>query len=137
MPPTWRHEVIISMRNKKQYERQTFEPLKGGDSVGNDSSKKKSVEDKHEPVQAEYLEVKVYNNFDKAMKAFRNLVQRERILPIYKEKRRFEKPSDKKRRKSNESRRRLFELEHKKSAESKDKKKKPFKVVNSSNEQSE
>lgn len=59
------------------------------------------------------LEVKVYNNFDKAMKAFRALVQKERILSNYKEKSRYEKPSDKKRRKRNEMRRKMMELENK------------------------
>ena len=57
------------------------------------------------------LEVKVYNNFDKAMKAFRALVQKERVLSTYKERSRYEKPSDKKRRKRNEMRRKLMELD--------------------------
>ncbi|NDD59370.1 MAG: 30S ribosomal protein S21 [Chlamydiae bacterium] len=59
------------------------------------------------------LEVKVYNNFDRAMKAFRALVQKERVLSTYKEKSRYEKPSDKKRRKRNEMKRKLLELEMK------------------------
>jgi ribosomal protein S21 len=57
------------------------------------------------------LEVKVYNNFDKAMKAFRALVQKERVLSTYKERSRYEKPSDKKRRKRNEMKRKLMELD--------------------------
>jgi ribosomal protein S21 len=65
-------------------------------------------------VQAIPLEVKVYNNFDKAFKAFRAQVQKERILALYKEKQSFEKRSDKLRRKRNEMRRKLFELEMKK-----------------------
>lgn len=66
---------------------------------------------KHEPVQANPLEVKVYGNeFDKAMKAFRALVQKERTLSNYKEKQSYEKPSDKKRRKKNEMKRKLLEL---------------------------
>lgn len=66
---------------------------------------------RHEPVQAQPLEVKVYgNNFDKALRAFRALVQKERILSVYKEKQSYEKPSDKRRRKRNESKRKLMEL---------------------------
>ena len=47
------------------------------------------------------------------MKAFRALVQKERVLSTYKEKSRYEKPSDKKRRKRNEMKRKLLELEMK------------------------
>jgi small subunit ribosomal protein S21 len=64
-----------------------------------------------EAIQAQPLEVKVYgNNFDKALRAFRALVQKERILSSYKEKQSYEKPSDKRRRKRNESKRKLLEL---------------------------
>lgn len=60
------------------------------------------------------LEVKVYdNNFEKALKAFKALVQKERVLSLHKEKSRYEKPSDKQRRKRNEMRRKLMELENK------------------------
>lgn len=62
------------------------------------------------PVQAQHLEVKVYhNNFDKALRSFRNLVQKERILSSYKEKQSYEKPSDKRRRKRNEMKRKRQE----------------------------
>ena len=64
-----------------------------------------------ESIQAQPLEVKVYgNNFDKALRAFRALVQKERILSSYKEKQSYEKPSDKRRRKRNESKRKLLEV---------------------------
>ena len=64
-----------------------------------------------EAVQAQPLEVKVYgNNFDKALRAFRALVQKERVLSAYKEKQSYEKPSDKRRRKRNESVRKNLEL---------------------------
>lgn len=64
-----------------------------------------------EAVQAQPLEVKVYgNNFDKALRAFRALVQKERILSSHKEKQSYEKPSDKRRRKRNESKRKLMEV---------------------------
>jgi small subunit ribosomal protein S21 len=77
---------------------------KGGDIVA-------AVPDKLEAVQAQPLEVKVYgNNFDKALRAFRALVQKERILSIYKEKQSYEKPSDKRRRKRNEAKRKRFEF---------------------------
>lgn len=63
-------------------------------------------------IEAKPLEVKVYNNnFDRALKAFRALVQKERILSNYKEKQRYEKPSEKKRRKRNESSRKRQEFE--------------------------
>jgi small subunit ribosomal protein S21 len=63
-----------------------------------------------EPVQAQPLEVKVYhNNFDKALRAFRALVQKERILSLYKEKQSYEKPSDRRRRKANETKRKYQE----------------------------
>src|SRR5271163_811593 len=63
-----------------------------------------------EAIQAQPLEVKVYgNNFDKALRAFRTLVQKERILSTYKEKQSYEKPSDKRRRKRNEMKRKRNE----------------------------
>lgn len=62
-------------------------------------------------IQAQPLEVKVYgNNFDKALRAFRASVQKERILSTYKEKQSYEKPSDKRRRKINESKRKQLEV---------------------------
>lgn len=57
------------------------------------------------------VQVKVYGNFDKAFKAFRSLVQSEKILSTYKEKQSYEKPSEKRRRKHNESLRRTIENE--------------------------
>jgi ribosomal protein S21 len=84
-----------------------------------------------EAVQAQPLEVKVYNNnFDKALRAFRALVQKERILSSYKEKQSYEKPSDKNRRKRNEMKRKLQEVNSPKSSENSGKKK-PFKNRNS------
>ncbi len=63
------------------------------------------------PVQAQPLEVVVYgNNFDKALRFFRNKVQKERILSLYKEKQSYEKPSNKRRRKRNEMKRKRLEL---------------------------
>ena len=66
-----------------------------------------------QPVQAVPLEVVVYgNNFDKALRFFRAKVQKERILSLYKEKQSYEKPSNKRRRKRNEMKRKLMELDH-------------------------
>lgn len=68
-----------------------------------------------EPVQAQHLEVVVYgNNFDKALRFFRAKVQKERILSLYKEKQNYEKPSVKRRRKRNEMKRKLLELDNEK-----------------------
>src|SRR5271166_41973 len=81
-----------------------------------------------EPVQAQPLEVKVYNNnFDRALRAFRALVQKERILSTYKEKQSYEKPSDKRRRKKNEAKRKAFEMEFKQDELPKDNKRRKFK----------
>lgn len=86
-----------------------------------------------QPVQAQPLEVIVYgNNFDKAMRFFRSKVQKERILSLYKEKQSYEKPSDKRRRKRNEMKRKLFEIEN--DDFSNHEKKRTFKVKDSSSE---
>jgi small subunit ribosomal protein S21 len=80
---------------------------KGGESLPVVNDKFAHIQ----PVQIKPLEVKVYgNNFEKALKAFRALVQKERILSIYKEKQSYEKPSQKRRRKRNEMKRKLLEL---------------------------
>ena len=89
-------------RNKKFRNGRTHNGAKGGDN-----QPVELVNDKfshHQPVQAKPLEVKVYGgNFDKALKGFRSLVQKERVLSSYKERQSYEKPSDKRRRKRNES----------------------------------
>lgn len=92
--------------NTKKPRRQFKQAPRGGESHSQHSKLD------HEPVQAKPLEVRVYNNnFDKALKAFRALVQKERILSAYKENQSYEKPSDKKRRKRNEMRRKRLELD--------------------------
>jgi len=85
-----------------------------------------------EAVQAKPIEIKVYDgNFEKAVRAFRTLVQRERILSTYKERQSYEKPSDRKRRKKNEAKRKLMELEYAKNNPDKSKNKvKKEKTVN-------
>ena len=68
----------------------------------------------HVPVQAEHLQVIVRgDNFDRALKAFRAIVQKVRVLSTYKERQSYEKPSVKRRRKQAESRRKAFEAENK------------------------
>lgn len=67
-----------------------------------------------EPLEFKPLEVHVRDgNFDRAFKAFRAIVQKERTLSLYKEKQRYEKPSDKRRRKRKEMSRKRLELEFK------------------------
>jgi len=107
------------MKNSSRRDsRKTFsKPSKGGELNGS------SKFDHIEPVQAQHLEVKVFGSFDKAMRAFRALVQKERILSLYKEKQSYEKPSDKNRRKRNEMKRKLLELEVKDNSNFKFKKK--------------
>lgn len=91
----------------KKSRKTSYNNMKGGE-LNNQDTKYAHIE----PVQAQPLEVKVYGgNFDKALRAFRALVQKERILSTYKEKQRYEKPSDKKRRKRSEARRKRMEME--------------------------
>jgi small subunit ribosomal protein S21 len=98
--------------NKKTNNYKYKQPRKGGDNKAIVVSDKKTV-GPGESIQAQPLEVKVYgNNFDKALRAFRALVQKERILSTFKEKQSYEKPSDKRRRKRNESKRKLLEIQN-------------------------
>lgn len=95
------------MKDHKKHRKNFKKAPRGGESVA-------AVPDKFahiEAVQAHPLEVAVYgNNFDKALRAFRALVQKERILSAYKDKQTYEKPSDKRRRKRNESKRKQLEF---------------------------
>jgi small subunit ribosomal protein S21 len=86
---------------------------KGGEKENSTQSFNKTHEVKSDAIEAIPLQVKVYDNFDRAFKAFRALVQKERILSTYKEKQSYEKPSEKKRRKRNDTRKRIAELESK------------------------
>jgi len=66
-------------------------------------------------VQYKPLEVKIhdpsYESFQRAMKVFRAMVQKEKVLSFYKESNTYEKPSDERRRRANESdQKRLEEL---------------------------
>ena len=73
----------------------------------------------HTPVQATPLEIKVGDNFEKAFKIFRSMVQKERIISTYKEKQSFEKPSVKRRRKRMESQRKSLEIDTKRGRQEK------------------
>ena len=96
---------------KENNYKKTYKPYKKAMRGG--ESKPVEVNDKHEPVQAKPLEVRVFgNNFEKALRAFRSLVQKERVLSIYKENQFYEKPSDKRRRKRGEMQRKLLELDN-------------------------
>lgn len=57
------------------------------------------------------LEVKVGSNFEEAFRRFKSAFQRERIIGQLKEKEGYEKPSEKKRRKSREARERRLMLD--------------------------
>ena len=89
------------MKNDK-YNKPINETLKGGDNAL----------DKHQPVQAIPLEVKVWDGgFDQAFRKFKSLVQKERVIASYKEHQRYEKPSQKKRRQRAENQRKRMELQ--------------------------
>lgn len=72
-------------------------------------TEKSSIPQELDPTYFKPIQVQVFGNFERAMKTFRTMVQGEKILSDYKEKSRFEKPSDKKRRKKAEAIQRAFE----------------------------
>lgn len=57
------------------------------------------------------LQVEVRDSVDEAIKRFKNLVQKEGVLATYKERSRYEKPSERKNRKLRESIRRNYTAE--------------------------
>ena len=94
----------MKFKKNKSFNNKTY--LRGGDTFNNSSKNFHEMDE----IEAKPIEVVVYNNsFDKALRAFRSIVQKERILSLYKEKQTYEKPSDKKRRKRAESKRKHFE----------------------------
>jgi ribosomal protein S21 len=100
---------MVERNDRRRHDRNTSKGTKGGESNPAVVSGNKQ---EHEAVQAEPLQVIVRNGqFDKALRAFRNLVQKERILSTYKEKQSYEKPSVKRRRKHNEMKRKRMELD--------------------------
>lgn len=118
------------MNGNKKYTRRPFNSSKKG---GEDQSAQDDTTVAHQPVQAKHLEVKVYDNFDRALRAFRALVQKERILSIYKDKQSYEKPSDRRRRKKNEMRRKSLEVDIKHDESSDTRKRRKFKQTDENN----
>jgi ribosomal protein S21 len=101
----------MSEYNNRDRKRNPNRRTEGGDTKAAEvvSGNKKGP---GESIQAKPLEVIIYgNNFEKGLRAFRALVQKDRILSTYKEKQSYEKKSDKVRRKKGESARRRMELE--------------------------
>lgn len=66
------------------------------------------IKDKDDVFVIKPLEVKVTGRFEDALRFFRSEVQKEKILSEFKDRQRYEKPSDKKRRKQRESIERMF-----------------------------
>ncbi len=66
----------------------------------------------HEMKEFSPLQVEVGSDFEDALRRFKSIVQKSKILSLYKEKQHYEKPSEKKRRKKREAaeRRRLTDL---------------------------
>lgn len=121
------------MYNKRYDSRKPYSRSSNG---GDKKSNNNEIEDNsisHNPVQAKHLEVKVYDNFDRALRAFRALVQKERILSIYKDKQSYEKPSDRRRRKKNEMQRKSLEVDVKYDDSSDTRKKRKFKKTDETN----
>lgn len=68
----------------------------------------KKIALKSDPVQLKPLEVKVTSSFEDALRRFKSLVQKEKIISECKERMYYEKPSEKKRRKRRETANRNF-----------------------------
>ena len=66
----------------------------------------------HELKDLSPIQVEVTSSFEEALRRFKSMVQKEKVISLYKEKQRYEKPSIKKRRKRREAaeRRRVTEL---------------------------
>ena len=97
-------------RNRSNFNK----PQRGGDRKGAVVSGNEDANLPHNPVQAQPLEVVIGDgNFDRAFRLFRSLVQIEGVIAVYKDRRCFEKPSVKKRRKRAENQRKRMELAHK------------------------
>jgi ribosomal protein S21 len=90
------------MKSDKENDFQPLTESKGGDTSNN-------IRPTIDGLTFTPLEVRVEDNFERAFKVFRSLVQKERILSVYKEKQSYEKPSDKQRRKKNEAMQRQLE----------------------------
>lgn len=67
--------------------------------------------DKHEPVTCDPLQIIVGHSFEDSVRKFKSIFQKEKIVARLKEKQAYEKPSEKKRRKSREATERKALLE--------------------------
>ena len=94
-------------QNRKKF---TSKASEGGDSAAIVVNEFSHIQ----PVQAVPLQVIIHDMryFDRGFRTFKSLVQKERIMSTFKERQRYEKPSQKRRRKKNEMKRKIFELEH-------------------------
>lgn len=115
-------------KSNKRYDSDNPKFPRGGEIIAESS---RSV-GPGEPLTFHPLEVRVYDNSDRALKAFRALVQKDKILSLYKEKQSYEKPSEKRRRKRNESRRKQFEVDVKRTRPADDRVKKERKPSDTS-----
>lgn len=100
----------------KEYERNRDQQITAFLKGGGDTNIRKTNNHLDDSYLDEFtpLEIKVYgNNFDRAFKTFRSMVQKDRILSLFKTKQSYEKPSVKKRRKRNEMQQKRMELEAK------------------------
>lgn len=71
-----------------------------------------SLKDGGETFTGEFIQVKVYdNNVERAIRDFRAKVQKAGVLSDFKKTREYEKPSEKKRRKISESKRKVLKAE--------------------------
>lgn len=94
---------------EKNRERVIQEFLKGGET--NIRTIKNRLDDSYLD-DFSPLEVKVYGfNFERAFKAFRSAVQKDKLLSTYKQHQSYEKPSVKRRRKQNEMKQHRMEME--------------------------
>ena len=92
------------MRDNTQWNKPYNRQSRGGDT--------QAIEP-HTPIQARPLEVMVGDNFDKAFKIFRSIVQKERVISTFKERQSYEKPSVRRRRKRAEGQQKRNEAESK------------------------
>lgn len=90
------------MSNHRYFNKFHSGPKKGGDYTAFELVFDKSDCLMHEPIQCKPLEIEVTTNFEDAFRKFRALVQREKVISKVKEKRAYEKPSDRRRRKNSE-----------------------------------
>lgn len=95
------------MEKRKEFDVKPLKATEGGDSFSQNVVRTTSAVS--EAVLARPLEIKVGDNFERAFRIFRAMVQKERVVSRFKESRVYEKPSDKKSRKRSEARKSRLE----------------------------